>query len=513
MTDFRALLAGAGQVPETPFIVRVLGEVMVMTDLTIGTGAGADTGEDVEIVRDALSGNPMWPGTSQAGALRNLATRYLGGADPTLVPSVFGSSEQQSRLHTRDAPSADANIGRRVGNRHDERRAVVDTGALFDVETVCAGTTFRVDWSLHMPAFGDDPKALAAFMLALEQFEKVGVRCGLRKGKGRGEIRPVRWNIQHYDLSTTAGFQNWVERERNPAGWTYTTAAGLIDAVYVTTPAHMEQADFRACRNQMRAQMGDQNLTLDLRIVCQESLGDNLLPTTMAQSEPVLIGAVTAGEEGASPLHRCPLTRPIAARGDGTTDEVPVNSGEAFHALLKRTARWALAGVVSTLPDPQRCARRAEALFAEVFGGPARTAGRPTLLPSRVSGSENAFESIATLDLPHVAIDPLTQGAADHLLFSEQVLVGAEVAVNLVVHSPKPAEVALIFLALRDIKDGLAPPIGHGGTIGHGRVRFDGENCSIRTAHPDPPNWSNWIKPGYHSRNLAALIDHLQLED
>lgn len=526
----RARLAGAGGLPPDVVKVRILGEFEVRTDTTIGAGGADDTAEDVQIARDPITGTPLWPGTSQAGVLRARCTALLGAE---VTATLFGDAGSASVVHTTDALARTADnsavvVGRRISNRHDPATATVTPGGLYDMEVLRAGTLFRVEIILHLPRTATATMLLAQFLAVLNSVTgtmakakpPTPIRVGHRAGKGRGEMLAHAWHLDVYDMTILPDIERWCRRERHPDQWTLTTPK--LDLPAAAVAAGMPLAGLNKARSRIHT-LPSTALQVRLVVVIEEHLAGVAYPGTVLFSEPAVGAGVDAADTtddqnataGKNSPARPPVTRqPRVGRAPTGTSripagELPLSSGEALHAHLVRLARWAVHALHDSLhTDHTTEPSRADQVLADLFGGPYDEDGIRRFRPSRVHVTERPITGdgthpLSTIDFPHVKIDPLTQGP--QALFTETVVAGGRFDLDITVHTPTTIDRAILFLALRDMDSPFAPPLGHGGGIGHGRHRIDRNAFSI----PGHGTWDQWMNPEARAGDLDALITTL----
>lgn len=500
----RRRLAGAGGVPDIATVLRLRGHLHLESDTTIG-GSVSDLGADTRLDRDVATGRPRWAGTGQAGVLRHHLAAVLG---QDYAERVFGTGSEASPVHTTDALAYRADGGYplvevRDGNRVGTESGIVDRGAVFTEEVLTAGTAFPVDWSIHAR-----PEHLleitAGFVRALDGFGDGSIGLGSRSGKGRGAALLTGWSVDRHDLTTAEGFRSWFTRNRAPA-WSPPTdrQADLIGSLETLLPGVAEQID------RLRAIDQRSRLVIRMTVAIAETIREKntvTRPATMVQSagrgdlpEPAATTTPETATGGGDrtrdtrALARTPLSRPLGADGNLT----PIDSGSAVHAMLKRHTGWILHEIANHADDQDLAHDRADRLLDDLFGTVIRT-GRPsgTLRPSRVRVTEAAITGAAVLRLPHVRLNPLTQGVVDHHLFFEDVLVGGHSDITVTVTRPHLHDLGVLACVLRDLHFGAAPPMGAATTNGHGRRLLTDAAlvvpAGIRESDTAPRHYESW---------------------
>lgn len=502
----RAQLAGAGGIPDIPTVVRLRGHITLGSDTTIGGSADEDD-SIIRLDRDTATGRPRWRGTGQAGVLRHHLAALLGTEHAALV---FGTGSGPSPVHSTDSLAYRADGGyplveKRDGNRVDPESGIVARGAVFTEEVLTAGSSFPVDWSIHAR-----PEQLveitAGFVRALDGFSDDSNRLGRRRGKGRGAATLTGWSVDLHDLTTAEGFRSWYTRAPAPH-WRPpvdppTELVGRLDEILPGVAARVDQ---------LRALDQRSRIVIRMRLALGETiLGSNAdapRPATMVQgtgreSSVESAAAADSADPGPGGPHadrraqaRTPLTRPLGP--DGT--RVPIDSGSAVHSLLKQRTGWILHEIADHADDPELAHDRAEQFLADLFGADADAPRRPGApRPSRVTVTEAAITRAGMLRLPHVRIDPLTQGAVDHHLFFDDVLVGGGSEITVIIDRPHLPDLGALAWVLRDLHLGATPPMGAATTNGHGRrMLTDAEldiPAGLRDSDTEPRRYATWAE-------------------
>jgi CRISPR/Cas system CSM-associated protein Csm3 (group 7 of RAMP superfamily) len=437
----KGALAGARAVGRR---ILVEGRLALSSPCHLG-GSDADATSDQPLVRDA-AGRPYLPGTTLCGLLRG--TLREAGRDPR---DLFGSeadddpaSAQQARLLVADAPVA--LLGPLATELRDgvaivAARGVADDGKKYDVELLPAGTSFSVRLELLLPS-GDPAPLRADLLVLLARLEAGEVRLGARTRRGFGRARAVpddgaRWRVETYDVTERAGLLAWLGR-------------GLPGL----------PPDWPAGDRQSFAGVGD----------LAAHWGQ---PAPAPHTSPCFTVHLWLRFDG-----------PFIVRSGGNDpDEADGASlrrlrvGLAPEAVLPGTS---LAGVLR-----HRCLRIARTLArdeqraAELVGGMFGAVAHA----SRVEVTEAVVRHEHVLRHTRVRIDPWTGGAADKLMFTEDVVFGGdveglEIGLRETRGADDPrrtgAERALLLLALRDLASGELA-VGGEGSVGRGRLRPRGE--------------------------------------
>ncbi|AUM20267.1 RAMP superfamily CRISPR-associated protein [Rhodococcus ruber] len=458
--QLRRQLAGAGGVPAVRTAVRIRGHVHVLSDTTIG-GDESDQGADTRLDRDTVTGRPKWAGTGQAGALRHHLAAVLGDE---YAARVFGDASADSPFRSTESLAYGPDGGYppidvRRGNHIDAATGVGVRGAVFTDEVLTAGAVFPVDWSVHAGA-DHLVEATAGFVRAVDGIRDESICLGLRRGKGRGAISATGWTVERHDLGTPGGFRSWHTRDRVP-GWVAPEAStDLVAELDALIPGVAERV------RQLRAIDLRKRLMIRMTLAVAELVHPGHDKPRVSRAATMVQSGTGRDHREDGALARAPLTRPTGTGGALS----PVDSGTALHSMLKRHTGWVLHAIANSADDPGHAHHRADEILEALFGTIIRAGRRPaTLRPSRVSVTESAVAGSSTVRLPHVRLNPLTQGAVDSALFFEDVLVGGHSEITVTVTRPRLHELGALAWVLRDLRDGVVSPMGAATTNGHGR--------------------------------------------
>jgi CRISPR/Cas system CSM-associated protein Csm3 (group 7 of RAMP superfamily) len=226
--------------------------LIIEGDLVLQSAAHFGSGDaeplspiDMLLLRDPLSGAPLLPGASIAGALRNyLKTRQFGYHQKKtgLAEKLFGGDKgnddgHQSLLIIHDAIATKANIEVRDSVRIDAETRTAKDKAYFNLEVLSAGTTFPLKLELLVEA-GAENDLLLALKTALTGLANGDIHLGMRKNRGLGQAKVTNWQVWVYDMTQPADMLAWLSRGREfainqkaPAqGFDALTEAQLPDA-------------------------------------------------------------------------------------------------------------------------------------------------------------------------------------------------------------------------------------------------------------------------------------------
>lgn len=447
--------------------IHISGTLVLETPAHFGNGQiPGETMVDMCLLLDEAEGRALIPGTTLAGALRSYLCERLygyGESEPDQSSNpllrLFGPLRQtdrataQSALIVEDALAEKHTTTLRDGVRIDAKTGTAyvkhdkaaegqtrTQGAKFDVELLQAGTSFELHFELALCGERDQAllPLLAAALHGLEQGE---IRLGARKRRGYGQCRVQQWTVSRYDLCQPADLCAWLE-----------------------TPS---------LEHRSKASSGD------IATALSDATGLAVHPTAADRRRRFVLDA-TFSLEGSSLLIRS---------GFGRTDVGP--DMEHMHALGANGKRHPVipgtswAGVVrhravriaKTVVGKNRPAkRRAKEAVDELFGWmPEAKSADNDIQPwaSRVTVDETPVKGGQVLYQTRVRIDRFTGGALETALFEQAPLYGTSqtrVQFNVQVRNPKPHEIGLLLLVLKDLWTGDLP-VGGEASVGRGRLR------------------------------------------
>lgn len=394
---------------------------------------------DRPLARDGMD-RPYLPGTSLAGVFRALlASRH--DVDELLGYETEGDG-CQARLLFSDAPVVDSRSGveLRDGVAIDPALGVAQDKKKFDFELLPVGTRFPLRLELLVPEDVSMAKRLKKGLVEALAYAERGLELGGRTRRGLGRAQAVldpqnRWRIETYHVARKEGMLAWLGSELDsqlPSSWPRPELEVTRDAAQLARAWSLDwEPVFRAEQTM--------EVRLDLRVA----------------------GAVivrSAGLEAGDADHR-QLTRQEGSR------RAPVLPGTSLAGVLRH-----------------RCSRIARTLMGDdgsvlvegMFGPRPETSRRSGSRASRVRVEEASLVDGKWLRHTRVRIDPWTGGAAEHLMFTEDLLYGAHLEPVVRLEPPPDArdadlERALLLLALRDLATGDLP-VGGEGAVGRGRL-------------------------------------------
>ncbi len=199
----------------------IKGKLTLETPAHFGNG-DADPLTDMPLLMDEVSGNPMLPGTSIAGALRNyLREREYGYGKAEVKNSktslLFGSSRndedgRQSPLIIDDANGTSAGFELRDGVAIDPETRTAADDKKFDMQLLAAGSTFDLRFELILNK--ESQNLCDALFTALSGLEKGEITLGARKHRGFGQCKVTDWQVWKFDLSAKDGLLKWLGFEQ-----------------------------------------------------------------------------------------------------------------------------------------------------------------------------------------------------------------------------------------------------------------------------------------------------------
>jgi len=442
----------------------ITGTLVLETPAHFGNG-DADPLTDMPLLLDEVEGNPLLPGTSIAGALRNhLREREAGYGKAESKDSktslLFGSSRisedgKQSPLIIDDALGTSAGFELRDGVAIDPETRTAADDKKFDMQLLAAGSTFNMRFELIVSK--NSQQLRDALLTALHGLEKGEITLGARKRRGFGQVTIKDWKVIKFDLQTREGLLDWLGSEQK-----------------LRTPK--EQPG-----NDLASKLGASLQTEDKRSFAH-------LTAQFAIDGTLLI------RSGFSETGNSPDMVHLRSKRDGKS--VPVIPGTSLAGVLRQRA----VKIGRTIaPNVQAKNEKGELLFklgkdkkpvplwkAEAFVneffGPAEIKAGEHAKASRVSVRETEIKDTTQLVVTRVKIDRFTGGAYESALFSEQPEIGKlgthSVSLDLTLRSPQAAELGLLLLLLKDLWTGDLP-IGGESSVGRGRL--NGLNATLET--------------------------------
>ena len=296
----------------------------------------------------------------------------------------------------------------------------------FDFEVLPPGTAFDVRFDLLVPADTNERELLSLLCAALEGLGNGGIRIGLRRSRGLGEVACENWTARRYALSTPDGWLEWIGSDHIPKP-DLSSQLSIRDAIQSAMPTGGSLHDQTDKRQ---------------RIIFEADaaiLGDLLIRSPNAQAD------------GPDVMHLSSGGRPILS-GTGLTG-------------VMRAQALRITQLVQGLSRPD-----AETLWiAPLFGPREEGIRNPDFQPrgSRLRVSERPVANGRSQRVTRVAIDRFTQGVVPTALFDEQPHVGGTVQLRFELRNPRDGEIGLLLLVLKDLLTGQLP-VGGTSSVGRG---------------------------------------------
>lgn len=498
---------------------------LIFTGRLVATGPvlpGAGRGEgacDLPVRRDA-AGRALIPGTALAGVLRSLATRLAPAighraCDALTTPAahskpcrcpvckLFGEIQpdednrdggEASRLlcaHAMAKLPAGATVGFRdgVGIRRGTGASAAASAAKYDYEVLPEDTSFALRIEYQTPAEGEVAEQMQLLAACLAEWAAGRVWIGAAAARGLGALRLEELTVRRLDLREPAPLMDylraddtWHQGERIE-GWlaqqvnalraktvmapvptsTLATLQGFAEIVLtlrlpppflVNDPQQSTLSGYDHAPLLHRDARGD-------RLVLP---GASLRGVLRAQCERIARTLATAVSADAADFgRRCPACdphcRPLDSDGRSPAD-TPLASCSAI------AEHW-----IRYHPNPTMADRQLQQgqlcptcqLFGSTrFGSRLRVVGGSVALPREAAARNRDF----------LAIDRFTGGARAHAKFDAQVPTDeALMPVRLFLETPTAAELGWLYLALRDLDEGLIR-VGFGAAKGFGRAQI-----------------------------------------
>lgn len=440
-----------------PLAARWTIEADLFLESAAHVGGGYGDAADMVVLRDARSGQPLLPGTAIGGALRSHLADVLGGyqtAEDPCVAGLFGAARErdvgrQSPLVVFDSlgvlPAGHA-VEIRDGVQIDTALGTAESGKKFDLEVIPAGTRFPLRFELLVPTLDSEAELVSLLVTALGGLSAGDIALGARRSRGLGMARAGAWRAVRHDLTSRAGWMEWLLTE--PA----------IPVSRAADGSHAASVCFGASPGVALRQYDDQRR----RVVAEVDLC--LTGALLVRSAPV-------GPDAPDAAHLQSAGRSVL-------------SGTSLVGVLRSQA-MRVAGVVrQTHGDAERWV---EQIFGPRMAGATRTA---PLHDSRLRVAEAPIEGGSRVRPTRVRIDRFTHGVVPSALFDEEVEECGRVRVRMELRDPRPGELGLLALLLKDLLSGSiavggAAAVGRGVVGGCATVRLeDGRDVHLDPASP-----------------------------
>ena len=430
-------------------------------------GSEANERVDMPVLRDTLSGQPLLPGTTLAGALRNALADYLGGyrsAEALEVADLFGGQRAddlgvQSPLIVFDAIGAlpeGLGVETRDGVAIDPSTGIAEHRKKYEYEVLPAGTTFDIRCDLLVPDYGIGEHALVSlWATALEAFFSDG-HLGARRSRGLGRLAASGWNAVRYPLDAQIGWLHWAKSDhRNPVRISHSDSIPPRAVLQRHLPAGQPELTLP---NDHR-----KRLQLDLHLHPQE---DVLIRSPGDDPSAPEVVHLSSGGQAVLP---------------GTSVAGAMRSRALRIARIVRTAEGDADAWVDRLFGPRFIGQRPPPDF--------------TLQASPLQVGEAPILEASPRHQTRIAVDRFTQAPVDTALFEEQTSQGGQVRLRLTLKEPDLATTGLLLLVVRDLLDGSLP-VGGAANVGRGWFTGAGElTWSIGNGETPPRMHLNPVEP------------------
>lgn len=441
--------------------IVVTGVLTLETPTHIGN-EGGDGLLDMPIHLDALDGSPLLPGSSLAGALRN----YVRQVDARRAANLFGdvtseadgsglnsSRTRESLLLVDDAlgyapGNGPVRLELRDGVAIDPQSRTADDAKKYDIELVAAGTQFPLSFELCLRQHEDATALLQAFALALHGLATGAIHLGKRKRRGFGRCRVAGWQIQRFNMQSSAGMLDWL-RYDPIAALAQTQAADpttLVPDIFQGLRVAAASVQPFVCTVNAYFRLDGSLLIRSLPEGTDDADMVHLRSWRQDKAEykqkPVLSGTSLAGALRARALR---IANTIGKKGVPFIDDL-------FGYRVKDTPE-----------ERERIAR-----------------GDNPLTASRLWVEETEVKAPKPLVQSRVKIDRFTGGSYPGALFSQEAAWGTDetrLQVNLNLQATanrrrQDAEIGLLLLLLKDLWTGDLP-LGGESSVGRGRLAGD----------------------------------------
>lgn len=404
--------------------VLIEGILMLETPTHLGNG-DTDSPLDMPLLVDALDGKALLPGSSLAGALRQILDEKSANA---LFGYVKGSESRESYLLVDDALAQEQSRELRDGVAIDPRTRTAEKNKKFDVELLAAGTKFPISLEILIPRSGGE-NLIRYLAVALSALEWGDIHLGKRKRRGFGKCKVTTWKVCRYDMTTLEGLKGWLNQEKEGFCQEGSNIAELLGVDASAPP--LQGFHIRAV------------FALEGSFLIRSGFGEPSAPDVVH-------------------LH---------SQRNGK--EVPVLSGTSLAGALRARARR----IANTVHGEGQ----GEVWTDRIFGNRNMDEQRKDLTASRLWVGETVIEDPLELVQTRLKIDRFTGGSYPNALFNEQAVWGqlekeTLVSVDLYLEPPwgdgknSEPEVGLLLLLLKDLWTGDLP-LGGESSIGRGRLR------------------------------------------
>jgi len=437
--------------------IYIKGELSLKTPTHFGNG---DTSKitDIPLLRDELDPTvPLLTGTSIAGALRNYLREFecgygFGetGMGSIRAEQLFGYVEDasandegsegsiQSWLMVDDAfgeiPKNGPPVEIRDGVVIESKSRTAEEGKKFDIELLPAGTTFELKLEFWLNESNEN--LLESLAIALKGFEKGDIRLGMRKRRGYGQCKVIKWQVNRYKMTEADGIIGWLTHSDETEGVTHSDIFELLGV-------------------SLEMQHQGESFSIEATFQIADSL---LIRSDYSDTSPETNNGYLADT-----IHL------KSFRNGGAQ---PILSGTSLAGVIRSRAYK----IVNTLKGEDFADEITNNMFGKrIFSAKDIPSG------SRVIIKEAEIKNgITNLIQNRIKIDRFTGGAYPGALFSEQPLFGkseqkTQVTIDIKLLKTKnankfKAEVGLLLMVLKDLWTGDLP-VGGGSSVGRGRLK------------------------------------------
>ncbi len=435
---------------------KLIERIVIEADLELVTPAHFGNGREGEAVdmlllvdpRDGRT--PLLTGATLAGALRSYLKDCLPEREkkPSLVQLLFGGERRtedgdQSCLIIDDAFGVPGTfqIEVREGVKIDPVTRTAAGKFLFNRELWSAGTQFKLRFELLIDEGNQHTGLLPALATALQGLTNGEITLGARKTRGLGQVQINEWRMRDYALTEPGQLLDWLRFGNMPLDVTDENVQHGSDLVAVVGNP------FPSSR---------QTFTIDAFFEIDTSLLIRSGGRDVNEPEMVYLGKERRDQ------------RPILS-GTSVAGALRARAGRIVRTLsgeseIRRDAK-------GNFLDPQII----KAIFGTMETKTERCASRLRIEEHLIKGAET------DLIQNRVSIDRFTGGALDGALFNQQPVFGKPgslVHLKMSLSNPKPHEIGLLMLLLKDLWTGdLA--LGGESSVGRGRLR--GQKADVTT--------------------------------
>jgi CRISPR/Cas system CSM-associated protein Csm3 (group 7 of RAMP superfamily) len=440
--------------------ILIEGDLILQTPAHFGNGDGSDA-TDMPLLLDPLDEadghvTPLLTGASLAGALRNYLRELESGYRieshaQSLCTLLFGGMQgdddgEQSPLIVDDARGEHGAIELRDGVAINAESRTADGGKKYDLQLWAAGTRFPLRIELAIRKYDDKADQMRrALATALDGLSNGGITLGARKQRGYGAVTVENWRAQKFDLTTSTGLVDWLEK----GGGHITEPASLASVLGTAWSPEEVQSD-------------------EFKLVATFALDGSLLIRSGGRS----------ADRGPDAVH-------LAARPADRGDAKPALSGTSLAGALRARGLK----ILKTLSTGVQ----AKTMIDDIWGTDMeelrgrRKAGDKGAQPqaSRLRVSEQIIEvdpARTNFVQNRVSIDRFTGGALDTALFNEQPVFGSNdsgLTLALTLRDAQDHEIGLLLLLLKDLWTG---DLTLGGESSVGRGRLQGRSATLTRA-------------------------------